>query len=122
MGSGDGADLLQADVEELLQHDGGALPGGEALEETRSCVAQVARAIGARCRSRGGRGIRERGAGRRLAAAQLVDPDVRRRAQEVGARIADVVIERSQVPEGPQQRVLHQVLGVPRQIPPPRPA
>src|SRR5206468_6435984 len=42
-----------------------------------------------------------------------VDPDVRRRAQQVGAWVANGRVGDAPAPERPQQRVLSQVLGVP---------
>src|SRR5438552_3812417 len=51
--------------------------------------------------------------GLRLAASERVDPDVRRRAQQVGAWVANGRVGDAPLPERPQQRVLSQVVGVP---------
>ena len=110
MGSGDGADLLQAHVEELLQHDGGALLRRESLHQRDAHVARGARRRRVAARLGRARGERR---GLQHAATHGVDPQVGRGAQQVRARILDPVVDVAERAEAAQQRVLHQVLGVP---------
>jgi hypothetical protein len=104
-----GGDLLQAVVEELLQDDGGALLRREALEETVP-ASRIAAAV-----SPAARGPEPARPARPLPcrAAGGVDPEVRRGAEEVGARVLDARDDAAERAERAQQGVLHQVLRIP---------
>ena len=100
-----------AEVEGLLEHDGGALARWQHGQGSLGRVAQL--------------GV-ERGACRGLpcgqllgappalgpGAPQLVDPQVGEDAEQVGARMAHRLVAHAERREGPQQGVVHQILGV----------
>ncbi len=102
-------DLLEGQVEDVLEHDGGALLRGQGDE-------QRARSL-ARRPSRARRGLRLLGGGldaRLLAtAARLVDPAVRRDAEQPRARVRRRVPHRPQGHERARERVLREILGIP---------
>jgi len=82
------------------------------MQQPRSRIAEISRRLGAHKRRRGTVGIGY-SSGLAFAAAQLVDPYVRRSTQQVGARVANRVIDMTQVRKGSKQRVLNEVFGIP---------
>src|SRR5262245_40865042 len=102
-------DLLEREVEDVLQHYGGPLLRCEQLQQR---AARVAYRAGRRAR------IGWRIDGRERASLDApppdgVDPQVARDPQEVGARLADSVVNLTERRQGAHQRILDEILGVP---------
>lgn len=105
-------DLFEAVVEELLEDDGGAFLRRQPLHQEGAGIAHGAGVLDRRAAA----APLLLGNGGRLAAAppQLVDPQIGRDAQQIGARVGDRLKHVAERAEGAQQGVLRQVLRVPQ--------
>src|ERR1700730_2499982 len=99
-------DLLQREVERLFEHHGRALLRREARQE-RTCRFTDRARLTAGCALR----IRF---GRRLLGTDAVDREVRRDPEEPRARILGRLVHPSQLRERAEERVLDEIVGVPR--------